>query len=255
MNERGAFMKKNIIFLFCLSFFVLIPNVAAANKCSSADSSRWEYEKSLTSKSDISKEGNAKKVVCCTPDDTDVWWCDHYTSKVSANELNKCPFVDSDQWQFSQSTTANSNITHEDENEKVVCCTPDDTDIWWCDHYRTTIDSSAGNGVTVSGAYCSNPNFVKPFKLLGRVFSVVKIIIPIIIIVFGVIDFFKAVIGSKDDEIKKSVKSLIMRLIAGACIFFLPAIVHFVFRLVDDWNDYESDYSKCSLCITEPNKC
>lgn len=110
-------------------------------------------------------------------------------------------------------------------------------------------------GVTVSGAYCSNPNFIKPFKLLGRIFSVVKIIIPIIIIAFGVVDFFKAIIASKDDEIKKSTKSLIMRLIAGVCIFFLPAVIHFVFRLVDDWNDYESDYSKCSLCITDPGSC
>lgn len=110
-------------------------------------------------------------------------------------------------------------------------------------------------GVTVTGAYCSNPNFKKPFKILGRIFSVIKIIIPIIILAFGVVDFFKAVIGSKDDEIKKSTKSLIMRLIAGVCIFFLPAIIHFVFRLIDDWNGYESDYSECSLCITEPNKC
>ena len=110
-------------------------------------------------------------------------------------------------------------------------------------------------GVTVTDSYCSKPNFLKPFKLLGRIFSVVKIILPIIILAFGVVDFFKAVIASKDDEIKKATKSLIMRLIAGVCIFFLPAIIHFVFRLVDDWNDYDSDYSKCSLCITSPNQC
>ena len=110
-------------------------------------------------------------------------------------------------------------------------------------------------GVTVTGAYCSNPNFKKPFKILGRIFSVIKIIIPIIILAFGVVDFFKAVIASKDDAIKKSTKSLIMRLIAGVCIFFLPAIIHFVFRLIDDWNGYDSDYSECSLCITEPDKC
>ena len=84
---------------------------------------------------------------------------------------------------------------------------------------------------------------------------VVFFIIPIIILAFGVVDFFKAVIASKDDEIKKSTKSLIMRLIAGVCIFFLPAIIHFVFRLIDDWNGYDSDYSECSLCITEPDKC
>jgi hypothetical protein len=118
-----------------------------------------------------------------------------------------------------------------------------------------SIKSLDDTGVTVTDSYCSKPNFLKPFKLLGRIFSVVKIILPIIILAFGVVDFFKAVIASKDDEIKKATKSLIMRLIAGVCIFFLPAIIHFVFRLVDDWNDYDSDYSKCSLCITSPNQC
>ena len=118
-----------------------------------------------------------------------------------------------------------------------------------------SIKSLDDTGVTVTDSYCSKPNFLKPFKLLGRIFSVVKIILPIIILAFGVVDFFKAVIASKDDEIKKATKSLIMRLIAGVCIFFLPAIIHFVFRLVDDWNDYDSDYSKCSLCITDPGSC
>lgn len=118
-----------------------------------------------------------------------------------------------------------------------------------------SIKSLDDTGVTVTDSYCSKPNFLKPFKLLGRIFSVVKIVLPIIILAFGVVDFFKAVIASKDDEIKKATKSLIMRLIAGVCIFFLPAIIHFVFRLVDDWNDYDSDYSKCSLCITSPNQC
>ncbi len=110
-------------------------------------------------------------------------------------------------------------------------------------------------GVTITDSYCSNENFLKPFRLLGRVFSVIKILIPVIILTFGVVDFFKAVIASKDDEIKKATKSLLMRIIAGVIIFFLPAIVHFIFRLIDDWQNYETDYSKCSLCITEPNKC
>ena len=118
-----------------------------------------------------------------------------------------------------------------------------------------SIKSLDDTGVTVTDSYCSKPNFLKPFKLLGRIFSFVKIVLPIVILAFGVVDFFKAVIASKDDEIKKATKSLIMRLIAGVCIFFLPAIIHFVFRLVDDWNDYDSDYSKCSLCITSPNQC
>lgn len=111
------------------------------------------------------------------------------------------------------------------------------------------------DGVTINDNYCSNSDFKKPFIFLGRIFSIVKILIPILIIAFGIIDFFKAMIASKDDEIKKSSRSLMLRVIAGVIIFFIPTIVHLVFLLIDDWSNYETDYSQCSLCITSPGKC
>ena len=58
------------------------------------------------------------------------------------------------------------------------------------------------------------------WQIIGWVLWVFKIVIPIVIIVFGMIDLGKAVVASKDDEIKKSVKSLVMRAIAGIIIFF-----------------------------------
>lgn len=103
--------------------------------------------------------------------------------------------------------------------------------------------------------YCSDPNFLKPFKFLGRIFTILKILIPIIIIGFGAFDLSKAVVASKDDEIKKSIRSLAMRALAGVVIFFIPTIVNLVFMLVDDWNKYSTDYSKCSRCISNPGDC
>ncbi len=116
-------------------------------------------------------------------------------------------------------------------------------------------DNPSVPGVTLVDDYCSDPDFKKPFIFLGRIFSVVKILIPILIIIFGMIDLFKAVIGSKDDEIKKSIRSLMLRAIAGVVIFFIPTIIHLLFLLIDDWQKYETTYSKCSLCITSPSKC
>lgn len=115
--------------------------------------------------------------------------------------------------------------------------------------------NESDQGVTLVDDYCSDPDFKKPFIFLGRIFSVIKILIPILIIIFGMIDLFKAVIGSKDDEIKKSIRSLMLRAIAGVVIFFIPTIIHLLFLLIDDWQKYETTYSKCSLCITSPSKC
>ncbi len=104
--------------------------------------------------------------------------------------------------------------------------------------------------------YCSNDlELLKTFKFIGRILSIIKILIPLIIIILGFIDFFRAVIASKDDEIKKSMKSLLFRVISGVVIFFLPTIINLVFMLIDDWGNYRTDYSVCSTCVTNPSKC
>lgn len=61
---------------------------------------------------------------------------------------------------------------------------------------------------------------------------VIQIAVPIILVVFGMIDLAKAVIASKEDEIKKSQMTFIKRLIAGALVFFVFAIVKMVISFV-----------------------
>lgn len=90
------------------------------------------------------------------------------------------------------------------------------------------------------------------WQIIGWVLWVFKIVIPIVIIIFGVIDLGKAVVASKDDEIKKSVKSLVMRVVAGIVIFFIPTLVGAIFSLVGEFNDNKEEYNKCKACITNP---
>ena len=74
------------------------------------------------------------------------------------------------------------------------------------------------------------------WQVLGWVLWVFKIVIPILIIVFGMIDLGKAVVASKDDEVKKAIKSLAMRAIAGVIIFFVPSLVSTIFKIVDGFD-------------------
>lgn len=103
--------------------------------------------------------------------------------------------------------------------------------------------------------YCTGlrPTFV----FIGHLVRLAKILIPIVVIIFGMLDFFKAVTGVKDDEIKKSAKSLLFRALAGVCIFFLPAIIDFIFGLVDGWSnsEYESGYQDCFKCVWNVGSC
>ncbi len=94
-----------------------------------------------------------------------------------------------------------------------------------------------------------------PLKFIGYILLIVKIIIPLILIVFGIIDLFKAVTGGKDGEIAKSLKSFVFRLIGGVAIFFVPTIVSFIFSLVDGFDSVESEYNLCQQCILNVSRC
>ena len=93
---------------------------------------------------------------------------------------------------------------------------------------------------------------VEVWSLIGKILLIFKIVIPILIIIFGMIDLGKAVVASKDDEIKKAVKSLGMRAIAGVFIFFVPTLVGFVIALAAGFGDVQEDYDICEACVAHP---
>ena len=95
----------------------------------------------------------------------------------------------------------------------------------------------------------------EPLKFIGHIVTIFKIVIPLLLIVFGIMDFFKAVTAGKDDEIKKSTKTFAFRVLAGVVIFFLPTIVSFVFSMVDSWAEVEGDFDACQKCVFRVSQC
>ena len=74
---------------------------------------------------------------------------------------------------------------------------------------------------------------LKPFlDIVGYVVIIVKIVIPILLIVFGMLDVGKSVIASKPDEVNKNLKSFAMRCVAAVLIFFIPSIVSVLINAV-----------------------
>ena len=93
------------------------------------------------------------------------------------------------------------------------------------------------------------------FQVIGYILMIFKIVIPVILIILGMIDLGKAVVASKDDEIKKAVKSLGMRALAAVVIFFVPTLVGIVMGRVSAFSDkMKEDYNICKDCLVNPNK-
>jgi len=87
-------------------------------------------------------------------------------------------------------------------------------------------------------------------ELIHTVITLLKFGIPILLIIFGMLDFAKGVIASKEDEIKSGQHIFIKRIISAVLVFFVVTIVQLVIGLVDDKNSAnESDAWNCANMI------
>lgn len=84
------------------------------------------------------------------------------------------------------------------------------------------------------------------------VILVIQIAIPILLVIFGSIDFVKALTSGKEDEIKKGQQTFIKRLIAGVIVFFIVAIVKLLITFAA--GEDASDIIKCADCFFNGTK-
>lgn len=107
-------------------------------------------------------------------------------------------------------------------------------------------------GETIANNFCANTANI--WHLLGLVLLILKIVIPIILIVLGMIDLGKAVISSEEKQISKSVTTLAKRLVAAIVIFFIPTIISVIWTAVISFSSEEQkNYDVCKKCITSPS--
>lgn len=78
-----------------------------------------------------------------------------------------------------------------------------------------------------------------PTALTGIISMIIKFIyigVPILLIIWGLLDFGKAVMSQKEDDIKKGQSTFFKRLIAAVIVFFVVVIVVFVINILSNAN-------------------
>ena len=117
-------------------------------------------------------------------------------------------------------------------NDLVPDYTGDEVDV----DCKTLFDSKDEN----------NPNAQSIREIFNEIMLYPRIGVPILIILLGIIDFAKAVMTSKEDEMKASQNKFVKRLIIGIAIFFIPTLVNLIMDLANYiWNpDYVESICK-----------
>lgn len=84
-------------------------------------------------------------------------------------------------------------------------------------------------------------------QVVSVVVTVIKIGIPILLIILGMIDLGKAVMAQKEDEIKKGQALFVKRLIGAILVFLVVFIVQIIVRFIASGDN--TNISSCINCF------
>jgi mannose/fructose/N-acetylgalactosamine-specific phosphotransferase system component IID len=87
-------------------------------------------------------------------------------------------------------------------------------------------------------------------RIVGIVVWGIKVVVPIILIVVGMVDLAKAVGEKSEDKIKEAQQKLIKRAIAAVLVFLVVSLVGVIMTVVGD-----ESYEECMTCVNHPWGC
>lgn len=101
---------------------------------------------------------------------------------------------------------------------------------------------------------CSEDSIQRVLKLVGYILIIIKVLVPLILVVMGSIDLFQAVVGKDEKALSKSIKNLMLRVVLGVFIFFIPTIVNWAFDVFYEVSGGENN-KQCVNCVLDPGDC
>ena len=87
-------------------------------------------------------------------------------------------------------------------------------------------------------------------KIVGIVVWGIKVVVPIVLIIVGMLDLAKAVGEKSEDKIKEAQNKLIKRAIAAVLVFLVVTFVSLLMGLIGG-----TDYKACMDCVNHPFSC
>ncbi len=115
--------------------------------------------------------------------------------------------------------------------------------------------------------FCTDAHVARTFKFLGILISLAKVLVPALIIGFGIMDIVKIVISGQEADAKKYAKNIFIRIVIGIVIFLLPTFLITIYNIAQGISSngeavVESselavpvDFQNCVNCILDINKC
>lgn len=171
--------------------------------------------------------------------------CDVYTIEFAKNALKKCPT-------YKTMSVAGSDVKYilssraMTEGEKKVSNIVTDSE-----KVKTndSTDSSAPEyklfGDEQGNLSCDKMLGDKLTKRIQDIINIIKIAVPILLIVFGMLDFGKGIFSMDENEMKKSQSKFMKRVIVAVAFFMIPTFIGVILNIAS--KIWDIDPSLCGI--------
>lgn len=75
------------------------------------------------------------------------------------------------------------------------------------------------------------------FYLSSTAITLIKVAVPILLVIFGMIDFGKSIVAKKEDDVKKYQKAFVSRVISAVVVFLIVFIVQLIVNIISGVED------------------
>lgn len=99
---------------------------------------------------------------------------------------------------------------------------------------------------------CEEENVKSALTVVGYFVFTAKILVPFVIIGFGIFDLTKAVTSGQGDVLGKQIKVLGIRVLIGFLIFFLPTIISAIVNAAGNFDSEENGFTTCFEYVVSP---
>lgn len=94
---------------------------------------------------------------------------------------------------------------------------------------------------------CSNPDVLRVLYIIKTIITIIKIAVPILLIITGMLTYIDAVKNNDGDALNKANKLFVKKIIAAILIFFIPTFINIVTKVSNGSMQYLS-------CISDANQ-
>ena len=157
--------------------------------------------------------------------------------------INVSAMGESTTWDSSTNKKYCDSITIKEE------CLRDGTCIW-------DANKNSCKAANIASRPCDEPDIRRVLNIFGYILLIAKVAIPLLIIGFATFDLFKSVTDKDEKSLGKQVRMVLIRVLIGMFVFFIPNLVNAIFTLSDRLNVIEGEqYQACATCILNPSAC